>query len=87
VYVQAALLVFPSEKNVFTPLELLKHCIILTGDFWDVRAFFLPLFSAFWVGNSRGISNGILEATSIRGWFKLNCPFLLGKRKRGQVFG
>jgi len=27
--------------------------------------------------NSRKISSGILEATSIRGWFKLNRPFLV----------
>ena len=27
-------------KNVFYPLELLKHCIIILGVFWDVRAYF-----------------------------------------------
>ena len=57
-------------------LELLKHCITLSGDFWDVRAFFLLLCSALWVDNNRESNNGILEATSLRGWFKLNCPFL-----------
>jgi hypothetical protein len=25
----------------------------------------------------REINNGILEATSFRGWFKLNCPLFL----------
>jgi hypothetical protein len=48
----------------------------LSGDFWDVRAFFPLLFSAL-AGNSRGIKNGILEATSIRGWFNLNRPFFV----------
>jgi hypothetical protein len=56
------------------PLELLKHCINLSGDFWNVCAFFLLLSSAFWVGNSCEINNVILEVTSIRGWFKLNRP-------------
>jgi len=40
--------------------------------------FFLLLYSAF-AGNSREINNGILEATSFGGWFKLNCP-LFGVR-------
>ena len=64
-------------KKLRSPLDLLNHCIILTVDFWDVRTLFLPLCSAFWVGNSRENSNRILEATSIGGWFKLNRPFLL----------
>jgi hypothetical protein len=37
--------------------------------------FFLLLCPAFWVGSSREINNGILEATPFRGWFKLNHPF------------
>jgi hypothetical protein len=55
-------------------LELLKHCINLSGGLWDVCALFLLLFSAF-AGTSREINNGILEATSLRGWFSLNRPF------------
>jgi len=73
----------PAERRPFWllrkmpyPLELLKHCIILSGNFWNVRAFFLLLYLAF-VGKKSGESiNGILEATAIRGWFKLNRPFL-----------
>jgi hypothetical protein len=40
---------------------------MISAVFWDVRAFILP---------SIIIDNGILEATSIKGWFKLNRPFL-----------
>jgi hypothetical protein len=65
---------FKQKKSPHT-LALLKNCITISGDFWDVRAFFLLLYSAF-ADNSREINNGILEATSIRGWFKLNRPFL-----------
>jgi hypothetical protein len=36
----------------------------LSGDFWDVRAFFLLLCLAF-VGKSGESINGILEATSL----------------------
>ena len=36
----AALLVFTSKKNHHAALEILKHCINLSGDFWDVCAFF-----------------------------------------------
>ena len=64
------------QKNVFTPLELLNHCIILSVDFWNVRALCLLLCSAFRVGNRREIRNGILDTSSIKGWFKLNRPFL-----------
>jgi hypothetical protein len=39
---------------------------IISGDIWDVRAFFRLLFSAF-ADRSRGISNGILEATPLGG--------------------
>jgi hypothetical protein len=53
-------------KNVPYTLELLKHCIILSGDFWDVRAFFLLLCLAF-VGKSGESINGILEVISLRG--------------------
>ena len=59
--------VIPAKKNNHTPLELLKHCFTLSGDFSDVCAFFLLLCSAFWVGNNRESNNGILEATSFRG--------------------
>jgi hypothetical protein len=45
VYVQAALLVL--LKNCHTPLHF------FFGDFWDVRAFFLLLCSAIWVGDNR----------------------------------
>jgi hypothetical protein len=48
---------------------------IISGDIWDVRAFFRLLFSAF-ADRSRGINNGIVEASSIWGWFKWNRPFL-----------
>jgi hypothetical protein len=45
-------------KKFLSPLELPKYCIIFSGDFWDVCAFFLL---------RRQINNGILEATSYRG--------------------
>jgi hypothetical protein len=61
---------FLISKKMFLspPLELLKHCIILPDDFWGVCAFFLL---------RRQINNGILEATSFRGWFKSNCPLFV----------
>jgi hypothetical protein len=31
---------YTSKKKMLHPLELLKHCIILFGDFWNVCAFF-----------------------------------------------
>jgi hypothetical protein len=31
---------YPIEKKLLNPLELPKHCIILSRDFWNVCAFF-----------------------------------------------
>ena len=57
---------FIGKKKIPYPLALLKYCIILSVDFWDVRAFFLLLCFAF-VGKSGESINGILEATSLGG--------------------
>ena len=67
---------FVFVKKMPYPLALLKHCIIISGDFWDVRAFFPLLFTAL-VGNRRGINNGILEATSIRGLVQIERPLFV----------
>jgi hypothetical protein len=62
------------KKFLFLPLELPKYFFIFSGDLWNVRAFFLLLYSAF-AGHSREVNNGILEGTSFRGWFSLSRPF------------
>jgi hypothetical protein len=53
----------PSAKNFFIPLELRKYCFAFSGGFGMFVYFFC-----------REINNRILEVTSIRGWFKTNCP-------------
>ena len=58
---------FGYVKKFQYTLDLLINCITFSAVFWDVRAFILPNII---------IDNGILEATSIKGWFKLDRPFL-----------
>jgi len=71
-----ALLVLPTGKKRANTLAFLKHCVKLTCDFWDVRAFFL-LFCLALVGQSEESINGILETSYSLGWFNLNRPFCL----------
>jgi len=57
------------------PLDFLEICFTFLVDFSDVCVFYLLFESAIQVGNTGKINNGILEATSFKGWFTSNCPF------------
>jgi hypothetical protein len=59
-----------------SPLDLLKHCIILTADFWGVRAFF-PAFMFSLLGwQQQRKYQRHSGSYIIKGWFSLNRPFL-----------